>query len=99
MRHERFSSTYAVTSRHKAPRRRTEPGKGDCAGTAAPRLPGGGTTAVPAKDTAGSGPSASMAFAWSGSRSGGTHTPFRGAGRAPVSRTSLPTTTTVPQPC
>ncbi|GGZ13290.1 hypothetical protein GCM10010343_45200 [Streptomyces avidinii] len=61
--------------------------------------PRGGTTAVPAKDTAGSGPSASVAYARSGSRSGGTHTPFRGAGRVPVSRTSLPTTTTVPEPC
>lgn len=73
--------------------------RGIGAGTAAPRLPGGGTTAVPAKDTgrvravrvrdvhAVREPLRRCADA------------VRGAGRGPVPRGSLPTTTTVPEPC
>lgn len=64
-----------------------------------PRLPGGRDDGGPLGIRAGSGPSASLASALSGSRSGGAQTPFVAPAGCPVSRGSLPTTTTVPEPC
>lgn len=48
---------------------------------------------------AGSGPSASVASTRSGSRSGGAQRRSVGQAGGPVSRASLPTTTTVPEAC